>query len=153
MRLFLFFSLLFIFSCSTKDEIPSDILSRPKMQAVLWDMLRADELVLNFERKDTARSVKDKSTLLYDEIFRIHQTTKSQFEKSIAFYSKYPDQFKMVLDSMEKQKPTIIGESYKPRPIDSLRAKKPVPLAPNRFNDSSRARRPVPLAPVKSPNK
>src|SRR5580765_3099757 len=116
MKLLLFFLLLFIFACSSKHDIPSGILPRPKMQAILLDMLRADEFVLNFERKDTARSVTDKSTLLYEEVFRIHQTTKSQFEKSITFYSQHPDLFKIILDSMEKQKPTIIGESYKHHP-------------------------------------
>ena len=147
MRLFLFFSLLFIFSCSSKQEIPPEILSRPKMHALLLDMLRADEFVLNFERKDSTRSIKDKSTLLYEEVFKIHKTTKSQFEKSIRFYSQHPDLFKVVLDSMEKLKPTIISESYKPH--DSLRNKKPALLPPNRSKDSPHSKKPVPLTPAK----
>lgn len=149
MRLFFLFLLLFIFSCASRHEIPPDILPRPKMQAILLDMLRADEFVLNFERKDTTRSVKDKSILLYEEIFRIHQTTKSQFEKSITFYSQHPDLFKIVLDSVEKQKPAIISESYRLHTGDSFRTKKPVPLAPNRSKDSAQVKKPVPLAPHK----
>jgi uncharacterized protein DUF4296 len=124
MKLFFAFLLLFIFSCSSKHEIPNDILSQPKMQSILWDMLKADEFVSNYGRKDSTRSLKDKSTLLYEEIFNIHKTTKSQFEKSITFYSQHPDLFKSVLDSMEKQKPMIMGELYKSHSTDSLHNKK-----------------------------
>jgi ribosomal protein S8 len=127
MRLLLIFFLLFIISCGQKQDIPPGILPQSKMQAVLWDMLRADEFVLNFERNDSSRTVKDKSTLLYEKIFTIHQITKSQFEKSVTFYSQHPDLFKVVLDSMEKQKTAIITESYRPRLSDSFRLKKPVP--------------------------
>ena len=149
MRLFLFFALLFIFSCSSKQEIPADILSRPKMQAIMLDMLRADEFVLNFERKDSTRSAKDKSTLLYEEVFRIHQTSKSQFQKSIKFYSQHPDLFKPVLDSMEKLKPAIISESYKAHRADSLHTNKPALLPANRLRDSIRSKTPAPAAPKK----
>jgi hypothetical protein len=124
MKRILFFLLPLIFSCTAKHTLPPDVLPQREMQSILWDMLKADEFVLNFERKDSTRSMKDKSTLLYDEIFRIHKTTKSKFEKSITYYSQHPDLFKDVLDSMEKQKSVIIGQSYKPRPVDSLLLKK-----------------------------
>lgn len=138
MKPILFLLLLFILSCSSKHEIPPDVLPRPELQSILWDMLKADEFVLNFQRKDSTRTTKDKSTLLYEEIFRIHKTTKSQFEKSITFYSQHPDLFKDVLDSMEKQKSAIIGQSYKPRPADSLHLKKP-----NALLDSMNKQRPT----------
>ena len=89
------------------------------MQAVLWDMLRTDEFVSNYGRRDTSVSVKDRSTRLYTEIFRIHNTTKSQFEKSIKFYNLHPDIFKIVLDSLEKKK-SILSEAPYRHPVDTL---------------------------------
>jgi hypothetical protein len=124
MKLIFFFCLLFIFSCSAKQEIPKDILSQEKMEAVLWDMMRADDFVSIFERKDSTRTTKDKSTSLYQEVFRIHQTDRSQFEKSVNFYNLHPDLFKTVVDSLEKRKGNVSNEYYKPsHPADSLRTK------------------------------
>lgn len=124
MKLIFFFCLLFIFSCSAKQEIPKDILPQVKMEAVLWDILRADEFVSNFGRKDTTRTAKDKSIYLYEEVFRIHKTNKSQFEKSVDFYNLHPDLFKMIVDSLEKRKGTVSNEYYKPsHPVDSIKTK------------------------------
>jgi hypothetical protein len=111
-------------SCSGKQEIPKDILSQVKMEAVLWDMLRTDEFVSNFGRKDTTHTTKDKSTYLYDEVFKIHKTDKSQFEKSVSFYNLHPDLLKPVVDSLEKRKARVSNEYYKPsKSSDSLRTK------------------------------
>lgn len=124
MRLIFFFCLLFIFSCSAKQEIPKDILPQVKMEAVLWDILRADEFVSNFGRKDTTRTTKEKSIYLYEEIFRIHKTNKLQFEKSVDFYNLHPDLFKTIVDSLEKRKANVSNEYYKPSQLsDSLRTK------------------------------
>jgi len=114
-----FFSMVVIFSCSRKQEVPAEILSPPRMQAVLWDMLRTDEFVSNYGRRDSSASVKDKSTRLYTEVFRIHNTTKSQFEKSIKFYNLHPDIFKIVVDSLDKKK-SILSEAPYMRPVDTL---------------------------------
>ncbi len=120
MKGFLFFFIVVIFfSCSSKKGIPAEVLSPPRMQAILWDMLRTDEFVSNYGRHDSSVSVKDKSTRLYSEVFRIHNTTKSQFEKSIKFYNLHPDFFKTVLDSLEKKK-NLISEVPHKRPLDTL---------------------------------
>jgi hypothetical protein len=124
MRVIIFFFMgMMIGSCSQKQVIPVDILAPVKMQAVLWDMLRADEYVSNYKRKDTVTSLKDKSTGLYDEVFRIHKITRSQFEKSINFYNLHPDLFKIVIDSLERKKSVLVQEPYRPHAIDSLHKK------------------------------
>lgn len=131
MRVFLFCGILFIFSCSSQEGIPANILSQEKMGAVLWDMLRADEFVSNFGRKDSAHTSKDKSTYLYEEIFRIHQTNKLQFGKSVNFYNLHPALFKTIIDSLEKKKAGISAEYNKPFQLaDSLRIKAKHSTAP-----------------------
>lgn len=123
MRILFFFALIFIYSCSSRQEIPVDILSQEKMGVIMWDMFRADEFVSNFGRRDSSHTVKDKSTYFYEEIFRIHKTNKSQFEKSITFYNLHPDLFKTVVDSLEKRRTNLSNEFYKPASVDSLKIK------------------------------
>jgi hypothetical protein len=121
--LFSFMVLIFI-SCSSKHKIPDGILGPPKMQAILWDILRADEFVLNYTRHDSSASLKDKSTRLYSEVFKIHNITRSQFEKSIDFYNLHPDLFKIVIDSLEKKKTDLNSQLPSHTLIaDSLRKK------------------------------
>ena len=129
MKSVLFFLIcILIISCSPKHKIPDEILDPNRMQAVLWDMLRTDQFVSNYGRRDSTSSMKDKSTRLYTEVFKINKTTKSQFEKSIDFYNLHPDLFKIVLDSLEKKKNQLIHQQpYHPiaHPVaaDSLRRK------------------------------
>ncbi|MGC4038158.1 MAG: DUF4296 domain-containing protein [Chitinophagaceae bacterium] len=120
----LFLSILFIVSCSSNNSIPKNVIQPPAMSALMWDLMRADEFVSNFQRKDSSHTFKDKSTFLYEEVFKIHHTDKAQFEKSISFYKLHPDMFKTVVDSLEKKKSSAMTESYRPSKLpDSLRAK------------------------------
>ncbi|HKO82508.1 MAG TPA: hypothetical protein VJU78_18995, partial [Chitinophagaceae bacterium] len=50
MRRFFFILLIFPFAlaCSDKSEIPKGILSRKKMQEVMWDIIRAEEFLNGF---------------------------------------------------------------------------------------------------------
>ena len=41
--LYILITSLIIFSCNQKDKIPKGVLEKDKMQAVLWDVLQADE--------------------------------------------------------------------------------------------------------------
>ena len=46
MKLFLILLLLpFVFACSNKNDLPEGILPPPKMQEVMWDMIRAGEFL------------------------------------------------------------------------------------------------------------
>ena len=119
-----FFAFLIIISCTSKGKIPGDILAPQKMVSILWDMMRADEFVLNYTRRDSTTSLKDKSTRLYTEVFKIHKISRARFEKSIDFYNLHPDLFKIVLDSLENKKTQLnIKVPYQSAIADSLRKK------------------------------
>ena len=121
---FILLLVLIITSCSVKNKIPQDVLSQPQLQAVLWDMLRTDEFVLNYIKNDSTHNKKDESTKLYEEVFQIHKTNREQFRKSIHFYNSHPDLLKVVLDSLENRKNSIMQEVYKKQTFpDSARKK------------------------------
>ncbi|MES1218120.1 MAG: DUF4296 domain-containing protein [Bacteroidota bacterium] len=132
MKVFLFSLLgLIIISCSSKEKIPQDVLSQPQMQVVLWDILRTDEFVLNYVKKDSLHNKKDESTRLYEEVFRIHKTTKEQFKKSVDYYNSHPEMLKVILDSLESRKNSVLTDFHrKPftRPDSAHKISQPLPV-------------------------
>ena len=124
-RLFLAMLVALAASCSSKQEIPKDVLKQPQMQAVLWDMLRADEFVTNYVKNDSLHKMKDESIRLYEDIFRLHKTNRKQFVRSIMFYNGHPELLKPVLDSLESRKNTIMQDVHRTIRTDtSHKAKK-----------------------------
>src|SRR5687768_11449882 len=91
---------IFLFSCIKKQKIPNNILDQDQMTLLLWDMIRADEFVYNYVMKDSTLDKKQESIKLYEQVFRLHGTTKEEFEKSLAFYQARPDLLKPVMDSL-----------------------------------------------------
>lgn len=71
----------------------------------MWDMLRADQYVVNYVMKDSTKNKKDESTKLYDQIFRLYHVNKNEFSTSLKYYQSEPQLIKPILDSLaEKQK-------------------------------------------------
>ena len=101
-RLFLTISCLsFLAGCSGPDSPPSGILSREKMQQVLWDMIEADQYTQLFLSRDSAKiDVKAVTAGHYEQIFLLYKTTRKQFDKSIQFYFSRPDIAKPLFDSL-----------------------------------------------------
>lgn len=100
------------------------MLDQDQMTKVMWDLIRADEYVYNFIMKDSARDKKQESIKLYEQVFRIHHTSKEEFEKSLYFYQRRPDLLKPVMDSLRMFEnkiqteimPDIQTDSLRPRP-------------------------------------
>ncbi len=90
------------------------------MQLVLWDLLRADEYVVNNASKDSTLNIKVKSIELYDQVFRIHNITKDEFQKSLDYYQSRPDLLKVILDSISSQGRYIMEKQYNTKP-DSIK--------------------------------
>lgn len=95
----------FLLACSGGNEVPKDILPKKKMQAVLWDMMRAGEFLdaYVFPRDTTGMDKNAKALEWYENIYRLHQVSRAGFEKSYAWYRDHPAVMKEVLDSLSKQ--------------------------------------------------
>ena len=92
-----------IASCKDKNALPAGILSKEKMQVVLWDVIRAEAFTNNYIKRDTT---KNKNLVLEDaklqhQVFAINNVTKDEFYTSYDYYRMHPDLLLAVLDSID----------------------------------------------------
>lgn len=85
-------------ACRNKKQ---DVLPPAKMQQVMWDMMRADEMATYYGTADSSKLRPAYRTTLYQEIFRIHGITKEQFGSTLEYYESRPDLFKPIFDSLQ----------------------------------------------------
>ena len=104
----------FIFSC--KSSIPKDILSPKKMQAVLWDVLQADEMAQYYSTTDSSFNGLEKHADYYYRIFAIHKISKQDFKRSISFYQNHPALLKPILDSLQHSSQRLHVDSVNRKP-------------------------------------
>ena len=124
--------LLIIAGCKNKNRIPAGIITQKKMQAILWDMMRADQFLGDFVlNKDSSLDKRIESIKLYEQVFSIYHISKEQFGKSFSFYKTHPALFKVIMDSLSQPKteaPTeMIKPPFTPDSIQTLRLKIPKP--------------------------
>ena len=75
-----------ISGCKNNNRIPSAIIPAKKMQAILWDIMRADQFLGDFVLpKDSSLDKKTESARLYGQVFSIHHISKEQFGESFSF--------------------------------------------------------------------
>lgn len=116
---------LLLFSCSG-DDIPEDVLDRGKMEDVMWDMMRADEMLSVYSERGATFPGINQNTDLYDKVFRMHSIDKNHFHRSLQFYQSHPDIFQEVLDSLKTRSDSAVATPPPPRQrkpvlIDSLK--------------------------------
>lgn len=87
-------------SCGNKDKLPAGVLKPEKMQAVLWDVVKADVFTAEFIKKDSSKNPTDENLKLQQQIFAIHKVTKADFYASYNYYKTNTAEFKKIIDSM-----------------------------------------------------
>lgn len=97
-RVVIVFFIFFIFSCD--NSIPNDVLPVEKMQNIMTDMLLAEGFAENFELLDTTKKRDDWFAQEYSKVMAIHKISQEQFRKSLQYYKKNPDLFKVVVDTV-----------------------------------------------------
>lgn len=126
------FSLLF----SCKSSVPKDILPPKKMQAVLWDVMQADELAEYYSSRDSAFKGPARHIDYYQKIFAIHKISKDDFAKSLNYYQNHPASLKSILDSLQRFEQRLQGtdsvnkKPNKPLGNDSVRRKLRIGVRP-----------------------
>lgn len=93
-----------LIACSTKDKVPGNVLPPAKMQAVLWDMMRADQFLSDYVlNRDTSTNKEKESIKLYSRIFTFHNISREEFKISFNYYRSHPKALQPLMDSMSKQ--------------------------------------------------
>jgi hypothetical protein len=93
-------SLSLLNSCGNKDKLPAGVLKPDKMQAVLWDVIKADVFTTDFIKKDSSKNAAAENAKLQQQIFAIHKITKADFYNSYDYYKENTVEFKTIIDSM-----------------------------------------------------
>jgi hypothetical protein len=108
--------IIFCFSvgCTNQYKVPSNILPREKMEAVLWDMIVADRYSSAILIKDTTKNTREETFKMYEQVFSIHKVTRQQFVKSFKWYLERPDIAQVMLDSLAAGANRRREEMYKP---------------------------------------
>ncbi len=90
----------FLFSCGNKNSLPSGIIKPEKMQNVFWDIIRADAMAAEINRKDSSKNAAEENVKLQKLIFTIHNISKEDYYKSYQYYQKHTVLMRTLLDSM-----------------------------------------------------
>ena len=99
MRISIFLLFLFAAACSDVDKVPREVLGPEKMKVIIFDLLRADELV-NTHTGDTLYKRDKEAEKNYEQIFLIHEVNKKQFYESYKYYQAHPNINKALFDSL-----------------------------------------------------
>jgi hypothetical protein len=99
----LFIGLALLSSCENKDKLPAGVLKPEKMQAVLWDVIKADVFTTDFIKKDSSKNPAAENLKLQQQIFAIHKISKADFYTSYDYYKTNTVEFKKIIDSMVSQ--------------------------------------------------
>lgn len=116
---------LFLFSCSGKDEVPSDVIQPKNMKSILWDVMSAQSLAIVLQRQDSAIKTIPETEVLTQRVFEIHKMTVGEFNKSYNWYIKHPEALALIFDSLytQKQRDNMLEMERRNLP-DSLKKKK-----------------------------
>ena len=107
-----------LLGCTNTTKVPDDILSKRKMEGILWDMIQAERFNALFQIKDSASTnIELEKFKLYEQVFAIHKTSKDDFIKSYKYYLSRPDMAKVILDSMTAKAERLKAESYRAVPL------------------------------------
>ena len=93
---------LFCVACSG-DAVPKEVLPPEKMQAVMHDVIRVDEMVDFLRMSDSTYQPFSKRTALYDTVFGLHNITKKRFQNSLKYYQGRPDLLKEIMGNIHAE--------------------------------------------------
>lgn len=102
MRFLLFFTVV-LMACSGTASLPKDVLPPDQMSNVLYDVIKADEMVDFLQIADSTYRPFSRRASIYDTIFHFHAVKKEVFQKSLKFYQARPDLLKTVIEKMQKK--------------------------------------------------
>ena len=111
-----------LFSSCQSSTIPSDIIPKEKMQAIIWQLMQSDEYVNALVARDTTKKSSTERMKRYQEIFDLNKTSPDEFKKSYRFYIEHPDITKVMFDSISTKATRDRTLLYQPKP-DSISAK------------------------------
>jgi len=107
--------LLVLLACTGKNDIPTGVLEREKMESVMWDIIQADQYYREYLIRDSVgKNIQQMRYGLYEEVFKIHKISRGTFEMSYDYYSNRPKLMKDIFDSLSASGNRKLQDFYKP---------------------------------------
>lgn len=117
-------------SCESRDQ-PRGILPAEKMEAVIYDMMRADQFLGDFVlNSDSTLSREQESMNYYREILALHKIDQETFRESFYYYRARPGLLREIMDSIQKRDPLLRDPGIVPSPGDSINTSPPPLTSP-----------------------
>jgi hypothetical protein len=88
------------------------------MESVLYDIIRADEMVDLVKLSDSTWQPFSRRTALYDTVFQLHGIKKEDFQESLSYYQQRPDLLKEIIAGMEKKAADTTGAAQQRRQFE-----------------------------------
>lgn len=101
-----------LFSCSSNEDVPGDVLPITKMKFVMYDVYSAQELAIMNYPKDTT-AARQRTLELFQQVFEVHKISRDDFYKSFHYYEANPDKMKILTDSLNAYGNRKRQEMYK----------------------------------------
>lgn len=100
---YLIFVAIVAFSCNNEKAPPPGVIKSAKMEKIIWDLLRSDEMINLKLQADSTINWKDSSLRLYNTVFQIHKVSEQDFKQSFQYYRSNPELLKSVIDSLQQR--------------------------------------------------
>ncbi len=96
-----------LLSCAHSD----DVLPKEKMEKVMWDLAQSSELLngyIYYKYPEQNRAALN--NVMLDKVFKIHNITREQFNKTLDYYEKRPNELKVVIDTIVSRQKRASGK-------------------------------------------
>lgn len=81
-------------------KLPAGVLDKDRMELVLTDVILAEAFAESYLSADTSKRLKQLYVQELDKVLAIHKVSQKDFQTSIQYYKSQPDQFKVVIDTV-----------------------------------------------------
>lgn len=98
----------------------ASVLPKEKMEKVMWDVAQSSELLNGYVYyKHPEQNRAALNNVMLDKVFKIHNITREQFNKTLDYYEKRPDELKVVIDTIVSRQKRALGKdtSSSPAPV------------------------------------
>ena len=82
------------------QKLPAGVLDKERMELVLTDVILAEAFAESYLSADTTKRLKQLYTQELDKVLAIHKVSPKDFQASIQYYKSQPEQFKIVIDTV-----------------------------------------------------
>jgi hypothetical protein len=86
------------FSCETESD--RNKIGDVKMEAIMFDLLRAEVITRDFLARDSARNLDSSNIAMQKSIFKKHNVSREDFNESFNYYLDHPNNMSLLMDSI-----------------------------------------------------